>query len=820
LVVEGIKTAIVLAKPYPDMLKKDLVLVSGPYAYGVLQLGDMQPISESDFSSSTSEHQISAEEAKKWWPEGSRSLYRYSFTLLRAFLPPRPVKLPEKPGDFLSSVVYRKPEEIREEVEGLTDWNVLGRLGEAELKHLHQTLVELAKVEALPLEELVPKFQSVRQELVKRGLKALQSLPGDKAPTLPSGEIAGERIQLRSILPAFQDFDIKNPFIYLTGGIVNNGYTDNDIEILIRESGHATCPHCGEHMEHRNVPVEFRILRMLPEALRDRVHFLYDPKNFGPFTSHIPLFNLGLKRLKADMVRMQEARHNPTKPTEGTEETETIEKDQDRALTRDEETEVIRFNKVTRAAQKPHAFVPAKFVHGNGHPRCLICGSEEMADDKPCEGLGGEAKTDLSPYLSPTRKAVKASYSFFRKRAKGLIALDETEAMQAEKTRMQPRAKKEGDKSKAENKVVPMRFFYMPKAVKGYREGEVYSIPGVVEQVADFPVIIDRKFDGLRAQVHRQGDKVLILSEQGSDYTSRFPTVVKEMKEQKPASFVVDAEVELWIDGEHRGRSEVAGYANANTPADDSGIRFNIHDLVFLNGEDIHEQTQEERKRALDKNFKTTKHVKFAEWKLAKNASELTAALKHFQKQPGSEGGMVKGADAQYLLSGLIKKWLKYKKEADIDCEVIAKRQVVTTSEGKRKKVKAWNYACAIRDRKGEKIPVGITFNAGFDVPIGAIIRVAFVNINQYLDPSSGRTWFNWWAPRPIEPREDMKKPDSFDHVRNLVNETKGEKANKPYPSKFQDYIRTGRLSATGMGSLWEEAYLLDFLRKVEDDSL
>lgn len=58
-------------------------------------------------------------------------------------------------------------------------------------------------------------------------------------------------------------------------------------------------------------------------------------------------------------------------------------------LTYDQESEVIRENARTPAAQEPHRFVPAQWTHPNGHPRCLVCGDEETVDGV-CDGLAGE----------------------------------------------------------------------------------------------------------------------------------------------------------------------------------------------------------------------------------------------------------------------------------------------------------------------------------------------------------------------------------------------------------------------------------------------
>lgn len=55
----------------------------------------------------------------------------------------------------------------------------------------------------------------------------------------------------------------------------------------------------------------------------------------------------------------------------------------------DLETEKISANKKSPEAQKPHKFQKAKWTHPNGHPRCLLCGSEQPIYDE-CPGLAME----------------------------------------------------------------------------------------------------------------------------------------------------------------------------------------------------------------------------------------------------------------------------------------------------------------------------------------------------------------------------------------------------------------------------------------------
>jgi len=104
----------------------------------------------------------------------------------------------------------------------------------------------------------------------------------------PSGESKGKEITLDEVRKHLKGdrIAISKPFIFLTGGLVNHGKTKNDIDILIR----------AKKDDSFRVPIEFRILRLFPKEWWNRIQFIYegDQDSMGPFTNHIPLFDLEL----------------------------------------------------------------------------------------------------------------------------------------------------------------------------------------------------------------------------------------------------------------------------------------------------------------------------------------------------------------------------------------------------------------------------------------------------------------------------------------------------------------------------------------------
>ncbi|GAH65435.1 unnamed protein product, partial [marine sediment metagenome] len=51
-----------------------------------------------------------------------------------------------------------------------------------------------------------------------------------------SGDIEGEEIFLKDVLKEFGKFKLKEPFVYIVGGLCNHGKTKGDIDILIKKS--------------------------------------------------------------------------------------------------------------------------------------------------------------------------------------------------------------------------------------------------------------------------------------------------------------------------------------------------------------------------------------------------------------------------------------------------------------------------------------------------------------------------------------------------------------------------------------------------------
>ena len=182
---------------------------------------------------------------------------------------------------------------------------------------VHDTVHEMMRLSTKGLakgfttKDLIEKHQIVVEAMQDRGLihRSRDLLDDfvkqDRMPTGSSGEVLGEEIHLADIVTRFKSFKIRTPFISLVGGLVANGKTSNDIDLLIKET--RDMPPGFKHV------LEWRILRAFPD-LADRIQFIYEDDNgysmHGPISDHIPLFDLSIERIN-DENRIIEMSDSP-----------------------------------------------------------------------------------------------------------------------------------------------------------------------------------------------------------------------------------------------------------------------------------------------------------------------------------------------------------------------------------------------------------------------------------------------------------------------------------------------------------------------------
>jgi DNA ligase 1 len=215
---------------------------------------------------------------------------------------------------------------------------------------------------------------------------------------------------------------------------------------------------------------------------------------------------------------------------------------------------------------------------------------------------------------------------------------------------------------------------------------------------------VDTKLDGIRIQVHRDGDDVVVLSRSLDDVTGRLPEVVEAVRALPARRIVLDGEA-LAVDADGRPRPFQETSARA---ASHSGVALAawFFDLLHVDGDDLLDSPLTRRAEALEA------HVPAQQRAPRLVAADLDAA-RAFQAralEAGHEGVVVKALDAPYEAGRRGGAWLKVKPRHTLDLVVLA----VEHGSGRRR---GWlsNLHLGARDPAGGFVMLGKTFKGMTD---------------------------------------------------------------------------------------------------------
>lgn len=344
---------------------------------------------------------------------------------------------------------------------------------------------------------------------------------------------------------------------------------------------------------------------------------------------------------------------------------------------------------------------------------------------------------------------------------------------------IEPAAERQALETLKADRISPFRFYFMPKPQAGVRGDEPRTPENVLRHIPEkfTRFIVEPKFDGVRLQAHTQGTRTRLYTEGGKvvdpDLIPSAVAELSEMRKKGVESSVAETEAEIFVDGKKLGRSDVAGYLNSKTfdPVMDKGFRLTFHDLVYLNGKDIHKLDMEDSLKTLREAIPAGEHVRITPVRVVVKRKELPGYIRAFAARPFSEGAIVKLADQPYPLVDKPDKagiwWTKFRKEGDLAVVILGREKV--------EKAQAWNYITGIKDAKtGKTIPLTKTFNSKLDLKNGSIARLSFGNINRHTDKKTGKVWYAPVFPRLLEPF-DQDEPDTTAAADAELKKTGGE---------------------------------------------
>jgi ATP-dependent DNA ligase len=236
--------------------------------------------------------------------------------------------------------------------------------------------------------------------------------------------------------------------------------------------------------------------------------------------------------------------------------------------------------------------------------------------------------------------------------------------------------------------------------------------------VAAFPnaALVEDKFDGIRAQVHKRGSQVEIYS-RTLDRVTEFPELLDPIR-NVTGDFILDGEIIGWRNGraipftelqQRLGRKQIDLFTSSQVP-----VSFVAFDLLFLDGRTLLEVPLAERRLLLERLLAKAEQpaLQFTRAELCRSVDEIENRFR-LALNTGNEGLLAKAPESPYVPGRRGQFWMKLKRPlATLDV-------VVTIAEyghGKRRGLLS-DYTFAVRD-EGRLVNIGKAYSGLTDVEI------------------------------------------------------------------------------------------------------
>ncbi|HUE61945.1 MAG TPA: ATP-dependent DNA ligase [Chthoniobacterales bacterium] len=242
-------------------------------------------------------------------------------------------------------------------------------------------------------------------------------------------------------------------------------------------------------------------------------------------------------------------------------------------------------------------------------------------------------------------------------------------------------------------------------------------------KTADATVFVEDKFDGIRAQLHRNSKRAEIYSRDLRLITDQFQELA-ELARKFDVDLILDGEIVAFEPGrkltffdlqKRLGRktdgTDLFASASADVP-----VAFIAFDLLWLNGRSLLKTPLRERRELL-RGLKLPAQFQIAEVFPAHSAAEIEERFQHARRRL-NEGLMIKDPGSFYTPGARGMFWFKLKKElATLDVVVVG----AEFGHGKRNNVLS-DYTFAVRDEtSGELLPIGKAYSGLTDVEIAEL---------------------------------------------------------------------------------------------------
>lgn len=235
-------------------------------------------------------------------------------------------------------------------------------------------------------------------------------------------------------------------------------------------------------------------------------------------------------------------------------------------------------------------------------------------------------------------------------------------------------------------------------------------------------VWLEDKYDGIRCQLHKVGDRVALYSRDLKDVTATFPDVADAAR-TLPNDFILDGEILAMRDDralpfaelqKRLGRKQADLFMQEQIP-----VKYIAFDLLWLGGQSFLYDSLKERREKLETLPALPAGLRLARISQANSIDDIANAFDQARAR-NNEGLMVKDPDSIYMPGRRGLAWLKLKMAfATLDCVVVGAEY----GHGRRKAVLS-DYTFAVRDEQtGELRTVGKAYSGLTDIEIAQLTR-------------------------------------------------------------------------------------------------
>jgi bifunctional non-homologous end joining protein LigD len=179
-----------------------------------------------------------------------------------------------------------------------------------------------------------------------------------------------------------------------------------------------------------------------------------------------------------------------------------------------------------------------------------------------------------------------------------------------------------------------------------------FRISPMLATLADAPFanpdwIFEEKYDGVRMWAYKEGNNVSLISRNGIDRTSRYPSIANAIKALRHKTLALDGEI-IAIDAKKVSRFQYLQQGKGI-------LQFAVFDVVYANGEDLRRKKLSYRRETLEELMRPSEL-------LLLSARLHQDGLKAYQiaAKRGLEGVIGKNLSSFYV-EGRSREWLKVK---------------------------------------------------------------------------------------------------------------------------------------------------------------